>query len=91
MPFENIELEQHLLKLLDQRDGDSSICPSDVARSLQPDDEAGWRALMPRIREVAIALARLDRIEITRGSTVLKLDAIDGGPIRLRRGPVFRV
>ena len=38
--------------LLDAREG--SICPSDVARELATDEKA-WRALMPRIREVAAA------------------------------------
>jgi hypothetical protein len=57
------EIEGRLLELLAARATGSSICPSDVARSLAPDSEMAWRGLMPRVRLLAVALAREDRIE----------------------------
>ncbi len=67
--------------LLDAREG--SICPSDVARALAIDEKA-WRALMPRIREVAAALAADGVLQATRGKSVVDATS-PGGPIRLRR------
>lgn len=70
-------------KLLDARAPSSSICPSDVARALEP-DEAGWRSLMPDIRRVAAVLADAGLLRVTRGDKVVDAQA-GGGPIRLRR------
>ena len=70
-----------LRALLDARAG--SICPSDVARALTSDEKA-WRALMPRIREVAAALAADGLLQATRGNAVVDATSA-GGPIRLRR------
>jgi hypothetical protein len=67
--------------LLDARAG--SICPSDVARALVSDEKA-WRALMPRIREVAAAMAAEGLLQATRGKSVVDATSV-GGPIRLRR------
>ncbi|XWN30272.1 MAG: DUF3253 domain-containing protein [Devosia sp.] len=60
-----------------------SICPSEVARYLAP-DEKGWRALMPLVREAAASLALSGQITVTqKGSPV---DATTAkGPIRLAR------
>ncbi|WP_158884596.1 DUF3253 domain-containing protein [Rhodanobacter sp. L36] len=87
---DNTTIQKQLLSLLAERKPESSICPSDVARALFPDDEPAWRALMPKIRSIAVALAREDRIEITRGGRRLHLDSIKGGPIRLHRGAAFQ-
>jgi hypothetical protein len=86
---DNTTIQKQLLSLLAERKPESSICPSDVARALFPDDEPAWRALT-KIRSIAVALAREDRIEITRGGRRLHLDSIEGGPIRLHRGAAFR-
>ena len=70
-------------KLLSARAATSSICPSEVARSLKPDEEA-WRALMPEVRRVAAALAADGKLLVTRGDAIV--DAMsEGGPIRLRQ------
>jgi hypothetical protein len=61
------------------RGPDKSVCPSEVARTLDP---ARWRALMPAVRAAALELARDGRIRITRRGR-----ALDGplrGAIRLR-------
>ena len=51
-----------------------SICPSEVARSLAPED---WRPLMGPVRQAAAALAREGRLDILR-----KGRAIDPGSLR---------
>lgn len=71
-------------KLLDGRAPAASICPSDVARALAPDNETAWRSLMPDIRRVAGALSADGLLRVTRKGVVV--DALSGGgPIRLRR------
>jgi hypothetical protein len=59
-----------------------SICPSDVARSLDPD----WRRLMTAVRRSAAQLAAAGRIDILRkGKPILPQDM--RGVIRLRLRP----
>ncbi|QRF61859.1 DUF3253 domain-containing protein [Variovorax paradoxus] len=80
-PTPDADIEAQILRLLDARRPGASICPSEVARALKGDDH-GWRALMPRVRQVAQRLARHGQIEATRGGVVV--DAMSpGGPIRL--------
>jgi hypothetical protein len=67
--------------LLATRSADASICPSEVARRLSPDD---WRALMARVREVASDMARAGRVRITQRDRAIDPDAVPGGPIRIR-------
>lgn len=70
-----------LLDLLDRQQAGATVCPSEVARALRPTGD--WRALMPRVREVAHALAQQGKVEATRAGS--KVDALaSGGPIRLR-------
>ena len=77
------QVAQTLIDLLGQRDAAASICPSEVARALAPDDRK-WRALMPTVRRVAAALADRGMLRVTRGD--VEVDALQpGGPIRLRR------
>lgn len=78
-------LEKAIFQLLEARAAGATICPSDVARTL--DSQGDWRALMPRIREVAKALVQQGRLRVTRGGK--SVDATGGGgPIRLGRpGP----
>ncbi|SEV90102.1 DUF3253 domain-containing protein [Luteibacter sp. 329MFSha] len=85
-----MDIAATIVRLLDTRAPEASICPSDVARALA-DDETAWRALMPRVRDEASDLARDGRIVITRGERQLDPDDLGRGPIRLRRGPAFRV
>lgn len=71
-----------ILRLLDSRAEDASICPSDVARSEYP---GGWRLHMDAIREAARHLARRELIEISQRGKRLDPDQAFRGPIRLRR------
>lgn len=81
-------IEAKIVASLLDRDAEASTCPSEIARSLKPNDK--WRSLMPQVREVAAALARSELVRITRGPTVLNPDELAGGPIRIRRGPKFK-
>ena len=76
------------LQLLARRAAHASICPSEVARALS-DDEATWRAAMPRVRAVAADLQDAGTLRITRGNAAVTRDELSDGPIRLRRGTAF--
>lgn len=74
-----------LLVLVARRAQGRSICPSEVARVLSPDD---WRPLMPKIRDVARRLAREGRVVVTQGGDVRDPDADWRGPIRIAQPPL---
>jgi hypothetical protein len=88
MNIDDTTIERCMMKLLAERSAESSICPSDVARTLVS-DETAWRALMPVVRQVAARLAEAGIVRITRGELTLLPSEIDHGPIRLRRGRGF--
>lgn len=63
-----------------------SIEPADVAKALQPEQ---WRRMLPRVRAVAVGLAREGRLVITKKGKpvdpdafkgVIRLKLPDGGP-----------
>ncbi len=61
-------VEETLIALLSQvRDGES-INPNDVAKAVATDvsNPEGWRRELPKVRAVAVGLARQGRIEILR-------------------------
>ena len=62
----------------------ATICPSEAARALAPDS---WRPLMPRVRAVAVALAREGVLEIRSGGFTVSPDQPLRGPIRLGLSP----
>jgi len=78
-------IEAALLALIAQRGEKSSACPSEVARALSPDD---WRALMPRIRQVAGQLAVRGMLDISQGGQSVPHTTLSHGswkgPIRVR-------
>lgn len=74
-------LEQAILDLLDQRCAGATICPSDAARAVAPDD---WRPLMDAARAAAQRLVDADQVEVTQGGEVVDL-ASARGPVRIRR------
>lgn len=77
------DLEQHILALLDARAPTATICPSEVARALAPEEEE-WRSLMEPVRLAARRLVAKGLVEVTqRGSTVDPATA--KGPIRIRK------
>jgi Protein of unknown function (DUF3253) len=80
-------LKSEILRSLEYRDRAVSVCPSQIARSIT--DDRVWRPLMPRIRKLLVQLVQERRVIVTRGTRVLSVEEIEGGPIRIRRGPQF--
>ena len=76
-------VEETLLALLSQvRDGES-ISPNDVAKAV---DLENWRRELPKVRAVAIGLARQGRVEILRKGKPVEPEDVHG-IYRLRLAP----
>lgn len=79
-PVDDASIEATILDLLAHRADTSSICPSDVARTIGGE---GWRDLMDDTRRVARRLVAEGRVQITQGGEVV--DPLEvRGPIRIR-------
>ncbi len=76
-------LEQAILGVLASRDRGATICPSEAARAVEPDD---WKPLMERTRRAARRLVRQGSLVITKGGQEVSPDDARG-PIRLRLRP----
>lgn len=76
-------LERTIVELLAGRKG--SICPSEAARSVSPDD---WRGLMEASRAAGRRLAGQGIVEFTQRGRRVDPDTARG-PVRLERGPKF--
>ncbi|WP_312029964.1 DUF3253 domain-containing protein [Actinomycetospora sp. TBRC 11914] len=74
-------LEAAITELLDARGAGKTICPSEAARRVDPDD---WRPLMEPARRVARRLVARGEIEMTQHGEVVD-PATATGPVRLRR------
>jgi hypothetical protein len=77
---EDEQLAQAILGLLRARARQATICPSEAARSVNPD---GWRALMEPARQAARRLVGCGLVEITQGGRVVD-PSTARGPIRVR-------
>jgi hypothetical protein len=71
-------IESKLLELVTAR-APQTVCPSEVARALDPDD---WRPLMDPVREAAARLAEQRRIMVMQGGERVDIRAARG-PVRL--------
>lgn len=69
--------------LLRHREPSSSICPSDVARTVGGES---WRLVMPDVRRVAAGLADLEEIIVTQKRQPVSIREARG-PVRIIRGP----
>ncbi len=76
-------LESAILELLRVRGGGATICPSEAARSVDPQN---WRDLMEPARAAARRLVASEKIEITQNGRAVD-PSTARGPIRLRRRP----
>ena len=72
-----------ILRQTAARGADKSICPSEVARALAPEEDA-WRRLMGAVRAAAIRLAREGQVEVLRKGKPVDPEAEIRGVIRLR-------
>ena len=80
MHDQDLRIVTAVFELLHARVEGATICPSEVARALQPDN---WRHLMPAVREVASRLATEHRIDVRQRGRVIQLTAETRGPVRL--------
>lgn len=71
--------------LLRSRRETSSICPSDVARTVGGD---GWRTLLPMVREVVATLTADGTVVVTQRDATVDVSTARG-PVRIRRGGRF--
>ncbi|MCC3266785.1 DUF3253 domain-containing protein [Arthrobacter gengyunqii] len=74
-------LEAAILGLLAARADTATICPSDAARTVAPDN---WRPLMDEARGAAGRLVASGDVDITQRGEVVDLSSVRG-PIRIRR------
>ena len=74
-------LEEAIVDLLARRAVGATICPSEAARLVAPDD---WRPLMEPARRAARRLVAANQVEITQGGRVVDPSTAKG-PIRVRR------
>jgi hypothetical protein len=77
-----LRLERAILDLLEQRAPGATICPSDAARAVAPEDD--WRELMEPTRQAASRLAEAGKVEITQRGEVVDPHTVKG-PIRIAR------
>lgn len=76
------ELERTMLRLVDERAPDRTICPSDVARAVG--DADSWRSLMDATRAVAARLADAGEVVVTQRGEIVDVRTARG-PVRIRR------
>lgn len=70
-------VREAILDLALQRGREKSLCPSEVARALEPED---WQALMSEVRRVAAGMP-----EIIARQNGVEVDPVTArGPIRLQ-------
>lgn len=74
-------LEVAILDLLARRAGGATICPSEAAKAVEPDD---WRELMEPARSAARRLVAAGDVVITQRGAVVDPSTAKG-PIRIRR------
>lgn len=83
----------HLERLLESREFPKTICPSEAARALSPQElqasgASSWRDLMQAIRKLAFKLRDDGRLDILQKGDVLPASqdvTSTTGPIRLRK------
>ena len=71
----NTRLRDQILVLVGEREPGKTICPSEVARAVRPDD---WRPLMKKVRQAAIRLADDGQISIYRKGKAIPTDQVRG-------------
>ena len=78
MTINNASLELELLRLVDERGPAKSVCPSEPARIVGGPSGDAWGALMPKMRRIAVRLAKEGRIVITRKGKIVDPDDFKG-------------
>ncbi|MEM8916615.1 MAG: DUF3253 domain-containing protein [Pseudomonadota bacterium] len=70
-------IAETIIRLCTDRGAEKTICPSEVARSLEP-EEARWRSLLPHVRRVAGDLSDQDGVWIFRKGRRIERDQVRG-------------
>ena len=73
------DIRQELLRFMEERGHDCSICPSEVARQLWPNS---WHEHLAAVKKVAWELTNEGRVMITQGGFSVRTPDT-AGPIRL--------
>lgn len=76
------QVEAAVLALLEERQPSATLCPSEVARTLAPQQ---WRPLMPQVRAVVVAMAARGSVEVRQGGRSVDPTRPLRGPIRIGR------
>jgi formamidopyrimidine-DNA glycosylase len=84
LPTQTQKIRRTIMRLLTERGAETSICPSEVARALDP---TNWRDLMPVVRTVADDLMRKKQIITLQKNVAVKSAASAKGPIRFALAP----
>ncbi len=74
-------IDAEILTRTQARGFEKTVCPSEVARALLPED---WRSLMDRVRSRARVLAIAGRIAVCQSGVCIDPERDWSGPIRLR-------
>lgn len=74
------KIQEKILELTRKVGPEKTICPSEVARALEPEE---WRELMEKVRETACKMHEAGMIQITQKGNVVESFNFKG-PIRLR-------
>ncbi len=76
-------IDAAVMAALDGRNEGSSICPSEVARAIDP---KRWRERLDDVRAAAVRLSLAHRIVVTQAGCVVD-PLVARGPIRIRKHP----
>ena len=71
----DVRLRAQVIALVEERGIGKTICPSEVARAVRPDD---WRPLLKKVRQAAIRLADDGQISIYRKGKPIPTDQVRG-------------
>lgn len=69
-----------IFALLRARAHTATICPSEVARQLEP---VRWRPLMPEVRRVATIMAAAGEVELRQKGVLVSPFTESRGPVRI--------
>ncbi len=86
-PPDAARIERAIVDLLARRRAGASVCPSEVARAIDP---AGWRARMDDVRAVARGMAAGGGLVVTQRGAVLDPRQPWRGAVRLALPPAKR-
>jgi hypothetical protein len=80
MNHEQPTVSQTILTMATERGPDKTICPSEVAREMFPEN---WRKHMEEVRQVAVELQQQGKVSITQKGEPVDVNHIKG-PIRIK-------